>query len=144
MKRASAFALLSTVVIAGETKIALKELPAAVQKAVAEQSKGATVRGFTKEVENGKTEYEAELTVDGHTKDISFDASGKILAVEEEVAIDTIPAPARAAIQKAAAGGQLQRVESVRENGKSFFEASIRKGAKNSEIRVDANGAKVK
>ncbi len=145
MKILSAFALLSAVVFAGETKIALKDLPAPVQKAVAaEQGKGATVRGFTKEVENGKTEYEAELSVNGHAKDIAYDAAGTVLSVEEEVAIDAIPAPARAAIEKAAAGGKVNKVETVTEGGKSFFEASIRKGTKNSEVQVDASGAKIK
>ena len=53
----------STVAVAQETKVAKKDLPAPVQKAVDEQAKGAVVLGFTKEVEDGKTEYEAELRV---------------------------------------------------------------------------------
>src|SRR5215475_13828816 len=68
----------SSVAIAQETKVAKKDLPAAVQKAVDEQAKGAVVRGFTKEVEDGKTEYEAELRINGHSKDISFDPDGNI------------------------------------------------------------------
>jgi uncharacterized membrane protein YkoI len=129
---------------AAETKIALKDLPAPVQKAVQEQSKGAVIRGFTKEVENGKTEYEAELTVNGHGKDISFDPAGNIVAVEEEVTLESLPAAARAAIQKAAEGGTLRKVESVTEGGKSFYEADIRKGGKSSEVQVDASGARIK
>ena len=89
---------------AAETKIVKKDIPAPVQKAVDEQTQGASIRGFTKEVENGKTEYEAELTVNGHGKDISFDSEGKVVAVEEEVTLQSLPAPARAAIQKAAEG----------------------------------------
>jgi uncharacterized membrane protein YkoI len=129
---------------AAEQKIQMKDLPAPVQKAAQEQAKGATIRGFTKEVENGKTEYEAQLTVNGHAKDISFDSTGKVLAVEEEVTIDSLPTAARAAIQKAAEGGTVKRVESVTEGGKSFFEASISKNGKSSEVQVDANGSKIK
>lgn len=144
MKHVCALALMSAVVFAGETKIAMKDLPPAVQKAVAEQSKGAVVRGLTKEVENGKTEYEAELTVNGHGKDIAFDAAGNVTSVEEEVALASIPAAARAAIEKAATGGKVKKVENVTEHGKSFYEAAITRGGKNSEIQVDASGAKVK
>ncbi len=134
----------SLAITAAETKIARKDLPAPVQKAVDEQSKGAVIRGFAKEVENGKTEYEAELTINGHGKDISFDSAGNIVAVEEEVKLESLPAAARAAVQKAAEGGKLRKVESVTEGGKSFYEASIRKGGKSSEVQVDKDGAKIK
>ena len=116
----------------------------AVQKAVAEQNEGAVVRGFTKEIENGKTEYEAELTVNVHGKDISFDSDGNVIAVEEEVKLESLPAPVRAALQKAAEDGVLREVESVSEGGKSFCEASIRKGGKSSEVQVDRKGARIK
>src|SRR5215469_3379220 len=98
---AAAGLLLGALAFGAEKKIQLKDLPPAVQQAVQDQSKGATLKGLTKEVENGKTEYEAELLVDGHSKDISFDSSGKITSVEEEVSITSIPEAARTAIQKA-------------------------------------------
>ena len=58
---------------AQEKKIKRSDLPAAVEKTVAEQSKGATIKGFATEVENGKKIYEAEMVVNGHGKDISID-----------------------------------------------------------------------
>jgi uncharacterized membrane protein YkoI len=138
--------IMSLVVVsaAAEKKIKMQEMPAAVQQAVKDQSKGAVIRGFAQEVENGKTLYEMELTVNGHAKDVSFDSAGKVVSVEEEVPLDSIAAPAREAIQKAVGKGKLQKVESVTENGNSFYEASIRKAGKSSEVKVDANGAAVK
>jgi hypothetical protein len=50
----------------------------------------------------------------------------------------------RAALQKAAEGGVLRGVESVSEGGKSFYEASIRKGGKSSEVQVDQEGVRIK
>ena len=50
----------------------------------------------------------------------------------------------RAAIQKAAEGGQLRKLEAVTEHGKSFYEASIRKAGRSGEIQIDSNGARVK
>ena len=136
--------LFSLTARAAETKIAMKDLPAPVQKAVAEQSKGAVVRGFTKEIENGRKEYEAELTVNCHGKDISFDSGGNVIAVEEDVKLESLPTPVRTALQKAAEGGVLRKVESVSEGGKSFYEARIRKGGKSSEVQVDQKGARIK
>ena len=142
----TSFAMLIIVVstAAAEKKIKMQDMPAAVQQAVKEQSKGAVIRGFGQEVENGKTLYEMELTVDGHAKDVTFDGAGKVVSVEEEVALESIATPAREAIQKAVGKGKLQKVESVTENGSSFYEASIRKAGKSSEFKVDATGAPVK
>ncbi len=127
-----------------EKKVAMKDLPAPVQKAVAEKSKGAALRRLTKEVANGKTEYEAELMVNDHGKDISFDPAGNVTAVEEEVKLESLPIAARKAIQSAAEGGTLRKVESVTEGEKSFYEASIRKGGKSSEIQVNTDGVLIK
>jgi uncharacterized membrane protein YkoI len=127
-----------------EQKVTLEQLPAAVQTAVKEQSKGATVKGFAIENENGKRLYEAELTVNGHAKDISFDARGAIVSVEEETTLDKIPAPARAALEKAAGQGKIVIVEVVTEGGKTSYEAQINTGKKTSEVAVDASGRSVK
>jgi uncharacterized membrane protein YkoI len=127
-----------------EQKVTLEQLPAAVQTAVKEQSKGATVKGFAIENENGKKLYEAELTVNGHAKDISFDARGAIVSVEEETTLDKIPAPARAALEKAAGQGKIVIVEVVTEGGKTSYEAQINTGKKTSEVAVDASGRSVK
>ena len=147
---AALFAGVSTIAIAAqdadskEQKVTLEQLPAAVQTAVKEQSKGATVKGFAIENENGKKLYEAELTVNGHAKDISFDARGAIVSVEEETTLDKIPAPARAALEKAAGQGKIVIVEVVTEGGKTSYEAQINTGKKTSEVAVDASGRSVK
>jgi hypothetical protein len=52
----------STTAHAEEKRVRREDLPPAVEKTVAEQSKGASIKGFSKEVEHGKTYYEAELT----------------------------------------------------------------------------------
>jgi hypothetical protein len=41
-------------------------------------SQGATIRGFSEEKESGQTLYEAELMVNGHSKDVLMDANGAI------------------------------------------------------------------
>ena len=83
---------------AQERKIKRSDLPPAVEKTVAAQSAGATVKGFSKENERGQTYYEAEMVVKGHTKDILMDANGAIVEVEEEVAMDALPAEVKAGL----------------------------------------------
>jgi len=119
----------------------MKDLPPAVQRTVQEQSKGATVRGLLTEVEHGRRIYEVEMTVNGHGKDVSMDASGTVLEVEEEVPLGSIPAAARAAIEKAAAGGKIAKVEKVTGEKEVAYEAALRKDGKSSEVRVSADGS---
>src|SRR5580704_4306046 len=66
-----------------EKKIRRADLPPAVEKTVASESQGATVKGFSEERENGQTYYEAEMTVSGHSKDVLIDKDGAIVEVEE-------------------------------------------------------------
>jgi uncharacterized membrane protein YkoI len=69
-----------------ERRVKLKDLPQAVQQAVREPSHGATIKGFSKEVEHGQTFYEVEMRVNGHGKDVLIDPSGTVVEIEEEVA----------------------------------------------------------
>jgi uncharacterized membrane protein YkoI len=127
-----------------EKAVTLQQLPPAVQEAVKAHSKGATVRGFSMEVKDGRTLYEAEMRVNGRTRDLTFDAKGTIVSDEQQTTLSEIPAAARAAIQKAATGGKLTLVEKVMEGGSTFYEGHIAKAGKEIEIKVDADGTPVK
>jgi uncharacterized membrane protein YkoI len=126
---------------AADDKVKLESLPAAVQATVREQTKNATLVGLSKEVEKGKTMYEVETKVNGKGRDLMVDAAGKITSVEEEVDISAIPAGARQAIQKKAAGGTVKRVEILTEGSRVAYEAAIQVKGKDSEIAVNADGS---
>lgn len=129
---------------AQEKKIKREELPAAVEKTVVEQSKGATVKGFSKEIEKGKTYFEAELVVNGHGKDVLMDENGKVVEVEEEVALDSLPAAVREGLERAAGSGKISKVESLTKGGKLVaYEAVVKTAGKRSEIQVGPDGQKL-
>ena len=137
--------ILASVGFAAEKKIKIKDLPPAVRKTVDELGKTSTLVGFAKEVEDGKTMYEAETKVNGKTRDLTIDAEGKIVLTEEEVAIDSIPAAARAAIEKAATGGKITIVEKVTKGSDVKYEAAITpKSGKKKEVSFSADGSPVK
>ena len=124
-----------------EKHIKRSDLPAAVQKTADEQSKGATVRGYTKETEEGKLEYEVEMTVSGHTKDVSLDAAGNVLEVEEQVALETLPAAVRDGLQQKAGKGKVTKVETITKHGTLVaYEAQVVTGGKKSEVQVGPDG----
>ncbi|MGH3118911.1 MAG: hypothetical protein ACRD09_12070 [Vicinamibacterales bacterium] len=118
-------------------------MPLAVQQAVKAHTKGATLRGFSKEIKNRQTLYEAEMRIDGRTRDVTFDERGGIVSVEEETVLSEIPAAARSAIQEAVGLGTLDLVEKVTEGGATFYEAHITRDGKVLELKVDANGKRI-
>jgi hypothetical protein len=101
-----------------EKHVKKSDLPAEVQKTADEYSKGATVRGYSKEMENGKPEYEVQLTVDGHSKDVSIDETGAVVEIEEQVQLDKLPAPVSEGLKNKAGDGKITKVESLTKHGK--------------------------
>ena len=130
---------------ASEKSVKMKDLPKAVQTTVQEQSKGATVRGLSKETDNGKTYYEVELKVKGHNKDVLIDPTGAVVEIEEEVSMASIPPAVKAQMEKQAGGGKIVMVESVTKNDAVVaYEAHVKTGNKRSEIKVSPDGQLIK
>jgi len=126
---------------AQEKKIKRSDLPPAVEKTVAAQSTGATFKGFSTEKENGQTLYEAEMTVNGHSKDISMTADGSIVEIEEQVALDSLSADVKAGLQTKAGKGKILKVESLTKKGKLVaYEAKVDTNGKKSEVQVGPDG----
>ena len=129
MTIAIAMSVLAVGVASGqEKKIKRSDLPPAVEKAMAEVSKGAAIKGFSKETENGKTTYEVE-------------PNRTVAEVEEEVALDSLPAEVKEGLNAKAAGGKILKVESLTKKGKLVaYEAHIEAEGKRHEIQVGPDG----
>lgn len=133
-----AFALTAS---AQEKKIERSALPAAVEKAVQAETKGATIKGFAQEREHGKTFYEVETIVDGRTRDILFAPDGTIAEIEGEVAFDSLPAGVQAGLKKKAGGVNIEKVESLTKKGSLVaYEGHVKRNGKDAEIQVDPDG----
>ena len=127
---------------AQETKLDFKDLSPAVQDAARAQSQGATVRGYSKEIEKGKTEYEVQLVVDRKKRDVSIDPNGKVIETEQEVAFESVPEKAQDAIKRGSGGARIEKVEQVKSDHATVYEALVRQNGKKHEIRVLESGEK--
>ncbi len=124
-----------------EKKIRRADLPPAVEKTVATESRGRTVKGFSEEKENGQTYYEAEMMVSGHSKDVLIDNTGAIVEVEEQVAFDSLPANVRRGLQSKAGSGKILKIESLTKHGKLVaYEVIVEANGKMKEIQVGPDG----
>ena len=131
--------------VAAEKKLQMKDLPPAVQKAVQEQTKGAEIRGLSRETEKGVTSYEVETVINGKHRDLLLDTKGAVTEVEEETTLDAIPAAARSVMEKKAAGGKIDIVETVTKGKLTLYEAGYTgKNGKKHEVLVKADGTETK
>ena len=131
---------------AAAKSLALRDLPAPVQKTVSDNLKGGEIKNISKEVEKGVTEYEIETMLNGKHRDFDVTAAGKLVDVEQEVDIASIPAAAKTAIEKKFPGGKLVMVESVdKGDGMLTYEASYTtKAGKKGEVSVKPDGTEIK
>jgi hypothetical protein len=131
----------SSLTYAAEKSVPRAELPPAVQKTADEQSKGATVKRFVKDNEDGQLEYEMEMVVNGHSKDVSIAPDGRLLEVEEQVELSQLTPTVQAGLKNKAKKGTITKIESITKNGKVVaYEAQVRTDGRHSEIQVGPNG----
>ena len=132
--------------LAAAAGLKLADLPAPVQKTVQDTLKGGEIKNISKEKEKGVTQYEVESLLNGKHRDFIVDSNGIVVVVEEEVAVDSIPAPAKATIIKKVGTGKLGMVEAVKYPGKDLmYEAAYTgKAGKKSEVLVKADGTETK
>jgi len=65
-----------------EEEISLAECPAPVKATLTKEAKGGTIKEIEKEVEDGKTLYEAEIVIDGKEYEVKVAPDGKLLSKE--------------------------------------------------------------
>ena len=129
---------------AEEKRISQAQLPPLVQTAVHEESKGAMIRGFLVDKEQGSKIYEVELVAEGRSKNISLDANGHVLQVEEEVSMDSLPVAAQQGLAAATGDGVIDKIESLTKRGALVaYEAVVKTGAKWSKIFVGPQGKRL-
>jgi hypothetical protein len=128
-----------------EKQVSRSQLPKAVRNTADEQSRGATVRKYTTEVENGQREYEVEMVFDGHSKDVTIAADGRLLEIEEQADINALPTQVVSALRRKAGHGEITKVESITKNGNIVaYESQVLTAGKHSEIQVGPNGQDLK
>jgi hypothetical protein len=127
--------------VAAEKIIQAKDLPPAVQKAVQAEIRGATIQGYAREVENGTTMFEVETMLNGHSRDLLFDANGTLVEVEEATTLAAVPTAVKTALES---HGRVLRVEQVTKGTSVTYEGVVQMNGRKSEVAVSADGKLVK
>jgi hypothetical protein len=136
--------LVSVSAFAQEAKIKEKDVPPAVIAAFKSAYPNATVRGYAKETEKGKTFYEIESKDGATMRDLLYNPDGTVAEIEETIAVTDLPAEAQQTIKSKYPRGVVSLAEKVTEGNTIKYEVSIRNGKRRTGLAFDADGKLLK
>jgi uncharacterized membrane protein YkoI len=126
---------------AEEAEIAVKELPKAVVEAVKAKFPGATIKEAEKEVEDGQTIYEVELSDKGAKVEVELKADGTIVEIETPVSLESLPKTVTAALEAKYPKAALKKAEKVTKGEATEYEVKLVTAEKKAmEVTLDAQG----
>jgi hypothetical protein len=141
---ALAVSVLGLSAAAQEQKIAAKDVPAAVITAFKTAYPNATIRGYSKERENGKLHYEIESLDGTQARDLLYNPDGTVAETEETIAASDLPADAQQALHKQYPRAVISKAERNTAGEKVTYEVSARQGKRRISMEFDSNGKVLK
>ena len=118
----------------------LKVLPEAVLAAFKAAYPTAAIKGASKEVENGVTQYEVE-SVDGKlNRDLIYSVDGKVIELEETTAPENLPEAVQKTLAKDYPGAKVLKAEILTKDGAKSFELSLQVKDKKMGVTIDPAG----
>jgi len=126
-----------------ERKVPCDTLPAAVMEKANEMQKDAVLRSCVKDSDAKGTLYELEMVKGSRGHDVTFDAMGNVVEVEDEIDAAALPVAVSDSLKKAAAGGKVTSVESLSRKGTIVqYEAVVMKNGRRSEVAFHPDGTR--
>jgi len=123
-----------------ETKIAAKNVPAEVIAAFKATYPNATIRGYSREKENGKTYYEIESRDGRVSRDVLYNPDGTVAEIEETVDVKDLPVEVRQTIHTRYPKGVITKAEKTVAGDKVSYEVRIKHGLKSVSMELDSSG----
>jgi hypothetical protein len=121
-----------------EAKLKPADVPAAVSQAIAKQYPKAKVSGWSKELEDGKTTYEASVIEGSSKRDVVFAEDGSLLAIEEAIQVSDLPAAVKSAIRNKYPGASLRKAEKISHGDQLQYEVALGKAPKKEVLLTPA------
>jgi hypothetical protein len=122
----------------------MNKAPAAAAEALKKYAadNGMKIDKVSVEKHGKVTVYEAALSAEGKPDhEVSVTADGKVKGEEETVQLDSVPEAPRKAIQENAKGAKIVRVQKIKEDGSTTYEAAyLSTKGKTSEVEFLEDG----
>jgi uncharacterized membrane protein YkoI len=129
---------------ADEEKVPLGKVPQAVLDSVRAKFPDAKLKGAEKEIENGATLYEVEVTQKGENYEITLKPDGSVVAIERVIPATALPRAVAKTVKERWPKAQIKKVEEITKGEAVSYEVAItiprQGGTMKAEITLDAQG----
>jgi len=136
--------LLATSVHAQEQSIKRKDVPKTILAAFEKTYPKAKIKGYAKEVEEGKTVYEVESVEGTVHRDITYVADGSIVSIEESLPVNKLPDVIRSAAEKQYPKSKISSCEKVTKGTIMQYELVVTTGKQKHELVLNPDGTVAK
>jgi hypothetical protein len=130
--------------VAQEHSLRKKDVPKAILDAFRRSYPKATIKGYSRESDQGNVSYEIESVEATTHRDISYTGDGSVIAVEESLPYVDLPEPIRSTITKEYPSAKVLTCERVIKRSTTQFELLVRSGNQKHELVFNADGSLVK
>jgi hypothetical protein len=124
----------------GQREVKLEAVPAPASLMIQKLSAGAKLEKIIQDTEDGKITYEAKITKDNFSREVSVDPAGQVLHDVTLIALGDTPVAVRATIEAAAKGGKIETIKRVIDGGKEGYEALVVASGKREQLRIAPDG----
>ncbi len=100
----------------------------------------AKIKGYSKEMDNGRLVYEIESVEGSAARDVTYTADAALVSVEETMDTSELPPGVRAALDKKFPGGKIRKAEKVTKGAVVAYEFKIKHNGRTTEVAFDAEG----
>ena len=127
-----------------ETKITKKDVPSAVLTAFRNTYPKATLRGYAKEIEEGKTYFEIESTNGSLSVDALYQGDGTLAELEEQVVPADLPAVVKEAAKAKHPDAKIAKAEKTTRGDAITYELRLTSRKTSISIVINQNGDVIK
>jgi uncharacterized membrane protein YkoI len=121
-------------------EVKLEDVPPAAQAVIQSHTSGGTIEKITRKKEEGKHYYKVKYKKDGRESKLEVDEDGKVLKMEEILAMKDLPPAVQKTVKAKSAGGKIEELELETEDGKTFYEIEFKKDGKEHKLKVAKDG----
>jgi hypothetical protein len=111
-------------------------LPQAVQETARAHMENALPVSISSAKGEQGWDYQVNTRLNGKYHDLVIDGTGKLVAVKDETDLASLPAAAKAAIEKQATASKIVTLEKVTEGGEVSYGAVVKDDAQGTFVRV--------
>ena len=123
-----------------EQSVKKKDVPKPVLEAFGRAYPKATVKGYSRETDEGKVVYEVESTEGRIHRDVLYTPEGAVVVVEESLPYKELPEAVRTAITKEYPQGKVSYCEKLMKSETTQYEVALKSGKHKYEIVLNSDG----